>query len=71
MGLNDRRVMPWNSWKMVAKLQATETKKPILLTTLRHKGHNNFSWATFEDLAFMLSQMNVELKRSESKKEQE
>lgn len=38
-GDNDGRVVPWNSRKMTARLQASGTKRPILLRTSATSGH--------------------------------
>jgi prolyl oligopeptidase len=38
-GLNDPRVEPWQSFKMVARLQATGTKNPVLLRVSAGTGH--------------------------------
>jgi prolyl oligopeptidase len=38
-GLNDPRVDPMNSRKMTARLQATGSRKPILLRTSSNSGH--------------------------------
>jgi prolyl oligopeptidase len=38
-GANDPRVDPWHSRKMVARLQASGTKRPILLRTSGDTGH--------------------------------
>jgi prolyl oligopeptidase len=38
-GLNDPRVEPWQSFKMVARLQASGTKRPVLLRVSRDTGH--------------------------------
>lgn len=38
-GDNDGRVAPWNSRKMTARLQATGTKRPVLLRTSATSGH--------------------------------
>jgi len=38
-GDNDGRVAPWNSRKMTARLQASGTKRPVLLRTSATSGH--------------------------------
>ncbi|HEY3411695.1 MAG TPA: prolyl oligopeptidase family serine peptidase [Armatimonadota bacterium] len=38
-GDNDGRVAPWNSRKMTARLQASGTKRPVLLRTSAKSGH--------------------------------
>jgi prolyl oligopeptidase len=38
-GLNDPRVEPWQSFKMVARLQATGSKNPVLLRISADTGH--------------------------------
>ena len=37
--MNDPRVEPWQSFKMVAKLQASGTPNPVLLRVSQHTGH--------------------------------
>jgi prolyl oligopeptidase len=38
-GMNDPRVEPWQSFKMVARLQASGTRNPVLLRVSRDSGH--------------------------------
>jgi prolyl oligopeptidase len=38
-GANDPRVDPLNSRKMIARLQASGTKRPVLLRTSSNSGH--------------------------------
>ncbi|MCZ6611425.1 MAG: prolyl oligopeptidase family serine peptidase, partial [Planctomycetota bacterium] len=38
-GMNDPRVEPWQSFKMVARLQATGTANPVLLRVSHKTGH--------------------------------
>jgi prolyl oligopeptidase len=39
-GANDNRVLPWQTWKMAARLQASGSKQPVLLWTGVNAGHN-------------------------------
>ena len=39
-GINDTRVSPAQSWKMAARLQASGTKRPVLLWTSLKSGHD-------------------------------
>ena len=59
-GFLDRRVMPWNTWKMGARLKEANTAGPVLVSTKMNEGHD----ATFpleEELAFVLSALDVSL----------
>jgi prolyl oligopeptidase len=38
-GMNDPRVEPWQSFKMVARLQATGTRNPVFLRVSQDTGH--------------------------------
>ncbi len=38
-GMNDPRVEPWQSFKMVAALQASGTPNPVLLAVSHNTGH--------------------------------
>ncbi len=58
VGDNDRRVDPIHSWKMAAALQATGTKKPVLLTTVANEGHD-FYVPMADELAFQFDQLGV------------
>ena len=48
-GLNDPRVEPWQSFKMVARLQATGTKDPVLLRVSADTGHGITTSLSEED----------------------
>lgn len=50
-GLNDPRVEPWQSFKMVARLQATGSKNPILLRVSADTGHGIGTSLSEEDQA--------------------
>jgi prolyl oligopeptidase len=58
VGDNDRRVDPIHSWKMAAALQATGTKKPVLLTTVENEGHD-FYVPMADEVAFQFAQLGV------------
>lgn len=58
VGDNDRRVDPIHSWKMAAALQATGSKKPVLLTTVAHEGHD-FYVPMADEVAFQFDQLGV------------
>jgi prolyl oligopeptidase len=58
VGDNDRRVDPIHSWKMAAALQATGTKKPVLLTTVENEGHD-FYVPLADEVAFQFTQLGV------------
>lgn len=57
-GANDRRVDPKHAWKMAARLQASGTKKPVLLTTGLNQGHN-VQTPPYLDLAFFFTHLGV------------
>ncbi len=59
VGGNDRRVMPWHSWKLAAKLQAAGSKKPVLVSTRPKSGHDTW-WPIEEDYAFLFAHLGVE-----------
>jgi prolyl oligopeptidase len=48
-GDNDPRVLPWQSRKMTARLQASGTKAPVLLRTSSDAGHGNANFAAWVD----------------------
>lgn len=54
----DRRVMPWNSWKMAARLQSADSNGQILVTTEMGRGHSDYVRPE-EELAFLLSALKV------------
>jgi prolyl oligopeptidase len=63
-GDNDPRVDPMNSRKMTARLQATGTKRPVLLRTTSQAGHGigtargeAFS-QTADSFAFLIEELN-------------
>ncbi len=64
-GANDPRVDPLNSRKMVARMQASGTKRPVLLRTSSSSGHGHGTALTeylaqqADVLAFVFDQLGV------------
>ncbi len=64
-GMNDPRVEPWQSFKMVARLQATGSKKPVLLRVSQDSGHGIGTSLSEEDrqiadvYTFLFDQLRV------------
>jgi prolyl oligopeptidase len=65
-GGNDRRVTPWHSWKMAAKLQSVGSKRPILLTTYPDEGHN-FGGSIFDEATFFFQELGMKAPGSRKK----
>lgn len=49
-GMNDPRVEPWQSFKMVARLQASGTSRPVLLRVSTSTGHGRGTGQSQRDL---------------------
>lgn len=58
-GANDRRVLPWHSWKMAARLQAAWPGKAVLVSTKAGAGHESW-WPMEQDYAFLFAHLGVE-----------
>ena len=64
-GMNDPRVEPWQSFKMVARLQATGSRNPVLLRVSQDSGHGIWTSLSEEDrqtadvYTFLFDQLRV------------
>lgn len=63
-GENDPRVTPWQSRKMTARLQASGTKAPVLLSTSQDSGHGGANFAEqiaqeVDAISFVLHHLGV------------
>jgi prolyl oligopeptidase len=64
-GMNDPRVEPWQSFKMVARLQATGSRSPVFLRVSRDSGHGIGTSLSEEDrqladvYTFLFDQLRV------------
>jgi prolyl oligopeptidase PreP (S9A serine peptidase family) len=65
-GSHDRRCMPWQSWKMAARLQAAGSDKPVLLTTEPKVGHN-YWWPAEKNFAFYFAHLGIEYQPPKTK----
>lgn len=61
VGANDRRADAVHTWKMAAQLQASGSKKPVLVSTTPGAGHE-FYTSTAEETAFLFDQLGVKLR---------
>lgn len=60
-GANDRRVDPKHTWKMAARLQASGTKNPVLMTTVPDSGHQA-SVMPWEEYAFLFDRLGMKVR---------
>ena len=67
-GMNDPRVEPWQSFKMVARLQASGTPNPVLLRVSMGTGHGSGTGLSKRDqeladaYTFLFAALGVEYK---------